>query len=165
MNISQIISWLGEFRKKPMAQAVIALLLALVLQGFTAVFCLWSDHHVCPEEVWLYCPAMLLLYVLYNVLRGFFIEEMGRYYSASVYGVLMYIGLDLLWCTLLTGRFVDEVGSIGWILFVFGIVYLVFMSILNMIRIIMRIVLKQDQRAREESENWIADKNKDSSAD
>lgn len=113
----------------------------------------------------MYCPAMLLLYILYNVLRGFFIEEMGSYYSASVYGVLLYLGLDLLWCTFLTGRFVDEVGSIGWILFVFGIVYLVFMSILNTIRIIMKIVMKQDQRAREESENWIADKNKDSSAE
>lgn len=160
-----IISWLGKFKKKPLAQAVIALLMAFVLQVFTAAFCLWSDHQVCPEEVWLYCPAMLLLYVLYNVLRGFFIEEMGPYYTASVYGVLLYLGADVVWCTLLTGRFVDEVGSIGWILFVFGIVYLVFMSILNMIRMIMKIVMKQDQRAREESENWISEKNKDSSAD
>ena len=152
--------WFGQHRSKPLVQAVMLLLSAMLLQGMVASYGFLKTGASDAVDVWMLCPAMMLLYIIYNTVRGFSQQEMATYYSHSIYGILLFLAADVGWCMLLTGKSIEEVGPLKGILFVFGIVYLVFLSILNLIRFIMQIVMRQDTRAREESERWLAERSK-----
>ncbi|MEO6189488.1 MAG: hypothetical protein ABIO44_03060 [Saprospiraceae bacterium] len=146
-----IVISLSNIKSKPLYQAGFCLLLAGILQlGYYALRHFQKVNSE-PIEIWSLCPTLLLLYILINVVCGFNSEKINNYYRDSIYGFLGFLLLDIGLCNLLTGVAFDEVKSISQILFVFGIVYLVFMSILNLIRFIVALALKQDQRIQDEN--------------
>lgn len=140
----------SNIRNKPILQAGFCLILALIIQVIIYFAAKIGGNEVNSTEIWIICPALLLFFVLFNVVFGFEQKSIGIYYRDSIYGLLGLLGVDILFSQILTGQSVFEVKSVSWILFVFCIVYLVFVSILNLIRFIMHLVLKQDKNIQED---------------
>ncbi|MEP7195610.1 MAG: hypothetical protein ABI851_03775 [Saprospiraceae bacterium] len=145
--------WINDLRKKPILQAALCLAIAFFLQ--LSYFIIYKLQHKDIEviDIWAICPTLLLFYILLNIVFGFKNENINNYYRNSIYGFVGFLALDIIFCQFLTGQGVSEVKSIKWIIFVFGIVYLVFLSILNLIRFILQLVLKQDRQIQEEAKN------------
>ncbi|MDQ3142888.1 MAG: hypothetical protein M3Q56_11655 [Bacteroidota bacterium] len=103
-----------------------------------------------PNDIWLIATAILLFFIILNCVFGFSIKNILPYYRESIY---TFIGLLILIClggTFISGTSVFEAASYSWIITVFAIVYIVFMTILGLMRKIMEIVLKQEKKMRDE---------------
>ncbi|MCC6815910.1 MAG: hypothetical protein IT267_05820 [Saprospiraceae bacterium] len=109
----------------------------------------WFGWALDSINIWMICPALLLFYIIFNVVLGVEQKNIGHYYRDSIYGVIGFLTVDVFYAKWLSGQSVFEVKSIAWIIIVFCIVYLVFISILNLIRFIMHLVLKQDKNIQD----------------
>ncbi len=138
---------------KPLLQASWALGLACILQVSWFLLDILRNTEKDVEDIWMLCPVFLMLYILFNILFGFTQKEVKSYYGHSIYSFFIFLIPDIGCCTLLTRKSIFEMPSIAQLIFVFGIVYLVFLSILNLIRFILQLVLKQDQKIKEDMKN------------
>ncbi|NOT37226.1 MAG: hypothetical protein HOP11_07590 [Saprospiraceae bacterium] len=141
---------LSNIKNRPLVQAGFCLVIAMLLQGILFILSAVFKWNIETADIWLFFPALLLFYVLFNVFYGFEQKSISRYYRDSIYGIVGFLVLETFYTELLTKQKITEVKSIVWIVIVFCIVYLVFISILNLIRFIMYLVLKQDQNMNDE---------------
>ncbi len=141
---------INNIRNKPLIQAIFCLGLALMIQFVTFIYFKIKGSLLDATDIWFICPVMLLFFVLFNVVFGFEQKNIGVYYRDSIYGFIGIMAVDIFSSQLLTDKTVFEVKSISWIIMVFCIVYLVFISILNLIRFIMLLVLKQDKNIQDQ---------------
>lgn len=89
-----------------------------------------------PRLPWITATASLLVYVLYNTIISLGTKRPAEYWYWSIPG---FIGLALLgrWlATWYSGLSIDEAGTFRWLYFVVAFAYLVFISIVNLIRLI-----------------------------
>ncbi len=99
---------------------------------------------------WIVTTAMMLCFVILNSLVALRIEPIVPYWSKSV---MLYLGLLAFsygWCYLLSGKHIDDVGSIRWLWFVLTMVYMIFFAIARTIKGIIDIANKQDEKLRGE---------------
>ena len=89
---------------------------------------------------------MVLFYIILNTILGFGSKEMMSYYRDSIYGFLLILAFLIFTGRWLTGNSIFEVKTYSWIIFVFAIVYLVFLTIQSLMRKIVALALKQDKK-------------------
>lgn len=94
---------------------------------------------------WIVATAMMLCFVILNSLIALRIESIVPYWSKSV---MLYLGLLAFsygWCFLLSGKHIDDVGSIRWLWFVLTLVYMVFFAIARTMKGIIDIADKEEE--------------------
>lgn len=106
-----------------------------------------KDH-----QAWTVSASVLLLFAVANSVLSLGANDITQYWNKSIYSfiILCVVGAGLAW--LFSGLSISEAKSFKWIYIVFTIGYLLFLSIVNLMRKIVEIAQKQDKRLRGESD-------------
>ncbi|HRI00924.1 MAG TPA: hypothetical protein PK006_07730 [Saprospiraceae bacterium] len=135
---------------KPIYQGIASSLIALVIIVFILIGRWIKLLSPDPESIWMITTAILLFYILFNCLFSFQTKDKMEYYAQSIYTYVALIVSGILVAQFITGQTLFETDSHPWIIMVFSMVYLVFISILNLIRKIVEIALRQEKNLENE---------------
>ena len=124
--------------KQGLVIIVIMVLLILLFQG--------PD----PKSSWTIAASMTLLFSIGNSILSLSARDLGKYWGQSIftYIIVVLIGMGLAWS--LTGQSIDEMSTFKWMYLVFTFCYLLLLSIVQIMRKIMKLAQDQDAALRGE---------------
>lgn len=101
-----------------------------------------------PHFPWLVSASMLLFFAIFNCVFSLNASDANRYwlYSIISYVILVVVAGSVAY--LITGISIYDARSMKWMYFVFTFGYLVFLSIVNFMRIIVKIARREDNSLR-----------------
>lgn len=134
----------------PFYQLGVALILNIV--GIVFLKSVSAGTDMIEEGVvfWELSFSILMAFMLFNAVFSIPYMKRGQYFRDSIFS---FIGLAVaggLLAHFLSGISMDNAGSFRWLYIVFTFTYLVFISIVNLMRKIMEIAKRQDARLRGE---------------
>ncbi len=94
--------------------------------------------------------AILMGFALFNSIFSLSYTNKNVYFRDSIFSFMGIAAVGGFLAYYFSGLTMDEAGSFRWLYIVFGFSYLVFISIVNLMRKIIEIVKKQDARLRGE---------------
>lgn len=103
-----------------------------------------------PHFPWLVSASMLLFFAIFNCAFSLNAPDANKYWLHSIisYVILVVAAAGLAY--LITGISIYDARSMKWMYFVFTFGYLVFLSIVNFMRIIVKIARREDNSLRGE---------------
>lgn len=105
------------------------------------------------HQPWTVSASMVLLFAVANSVLSLGAEDVNKYWNKSIYSfIILCVGGGLL-AWLFSGLSITEAKSFRWIYIVFTVGYLLFLSIVNLMRKIVEIAQKQDKRLRGEADD------------
>ena len=96
--------------------------------------------------------SVLLGFMLFNSVLSIPYQNRTEYFRNSIFSFLAVAGLGGVLAHYISGVSMDAAGSFRWLYIVFTFTYLVFISIVNLMRKIMEIAKRQDARLRGEDD-------------
>ncbi|MDX1684240.1 MAG: hypothetical protein R3275_03330 [Saprospiraceae bacterium] len=102
-------------------------------------------------DYWILASAFLLLFAVVASVFSFSAKNPMKYYGKSVTTFLAVAFLGGLAAYLFSGIALKEAGSFSWIYMVLTIIFVVFLTIVNLIRKIVEIAKKQERKLRNEN--------------
>jgi hypothetical protein len=134
----------------PFRQALVVLGLAIVLMvlsKFMPVSPYSKTSHLMP---WVAMCGSVLFYALANSVLGLSASSYPLYWMHSIIGFagLLIVGGLIAWQ--MSGVGIYDAGSVSWIYVVFTLGYLVFLSIVNLIKFFVFLAERSDKRLRGE---------------
>ncbi len=141
---------LFEKQIPPHYQFVVILGLAVVLMLFSSLLPTAPYASTAGIMPWVVLCGMILFFALINSILSFSATDGSKYWMQSVFsfGALLIVGGILAWA--ISGVSINEAGSVRWIYFVLTFGYLVFLSIVNLIKFFVALARRQDSRLRGE---------------
>ncbi|MBL0099769.1 MAG: hypothetical protein IPP49_06695 [Saprospiraceae bacterium] len=90
------------------------------------------------------------VFALCNSILSFSATNNNKYWLHSIisFAILLVVGGLIAWAS--SGVSIYEAGSVRWLYFVMTFGYLVFLSIVNLIKFLLQLVQKEDQKLRGE---------------
>ncbi len=139
-----------ETRISPFYQVAGVLLLMLVLTGISSMVPppkYSSTAHIIP---WVVLCGMILFFALTNSILGFSAADSNKYWLHSIisFAILLVVGGVIAWQ--LSGVSIRDAGSVRWLYIVMTFGYLVFLSIVNLIKFFVALAQRHDKRMRGE---------------
>jgi len=128
----------------PVLQAGLAMVAILVFIGIAKLIDLTGLMQVEPDFPWLTAAAFLLLFALFNSMFFLSTQNALRYWGRSMYS---FMGLaagagGVAWITSQVP--INEAGSYWWIFIVVAVSYVVFLTIMNLMRRIVDFAQKEE---------------------
>lgn len=136
--------------KKPLIQGITIASLFVFIKLFLELAGGFGFKQLESIDCWLYGTALILFYIIVNCLLSFQSSDKLNYYRESIFtyaGTLLFI---IILAYFFSGKTIFQAETYSWILFVFSIVYIVFFTIINLIRKIVEIAIKQDKKLTNE---------------
>lgn len=99
---------------------------------------------------WQVVLSFLLCFAIFNSLLGLGAKEGSHYYFKSLFSFVGLAAIGGYMAYLFSGLSMSEAGAIKWMYFVFTFGYLVFVSIVQMMKFIVMLAQKQDKKLRGE---------------
>ena len=124
----------------------LALVIAVVIYLLELLKVLERD----PLNPWIIFTSFSLFYTIVTCVLSLRIENAGKYWSRSIIAFVAMLILSALTAQLLSGKTIDEASSFRWLFIVVSIGYLVFMAIVRLMKRIVDIAIKQDEKLRGE---------------
>lgn len=143
-------SKLLEFFMNPLHQAGVIALMIVIFTGVDAMMPHDDAFFKANAGPWIVSTAMVLLFIIINVIVSLRIDVVLRYWSFSLLFFIALLAFSYGWCYLLTGKHIDEVGSFRWLWMVLTMTYFVFFVITRTMKRIVDIAIKQDEKLRGE---------------
>ena len=134
----------------PLVQATILVVLIICIVGVAKLLDLSNVLEMEKTFPWLIAASLLLFYAIMNSIVSLATKKVHNYWFKSICG---FAGLAItsgVVAWLFSSLSVYEAGSYSWIYIVITVVYLVFVSIMNLMRKIVEIAVKQDKKLRNE---------------
>jgi hypothetical protein len=133
-----------------MYQGLLVLGIYFLLLGFVYLLKVLHLASFEPLDYWKYSTAMIFFYMMVNGVFCFSAKEKMIYYRDSIFtyvGLLVILSILSRW---LSGVSIFEAESYPWIVTVFSIVYIAAITIINLMRKIVDIAIKQDKKLTDE---------------
>ncbi len=102
---------------------------------------------VSPGFYWQITGAFLLFYALFNSIFSLSAKNTNRYWSRSILCFAGLAAVSALLAQWLSGQSINEAGSYRWIFLMLAFCYLVFLTIMNVMKNIVRYAEKEDWQA------------------
>ncbi len=128
-------------------------LLVLGLFGITLLylFLTISKEQEHPDlRSYLYAGSYLLFYIIMNSFFSFGANDRIAYYRNSIFTYIFLLIAFVVTCQLISKVHLHDAKSYSWLFYVFSLVYIVFMTIISLIRKIVDIAVNQDNKLRNE---------------
>lgn len=136
---------------KPIYQALFIIGLYVFALAVLKVLDLIDFRQFLIKYCWLFGTALLLFYIILNSIFSFTATDKITYFRNSIFTyiacLVVVVGLN----TLISGKVVFEVDTYSWILFVFSLVYIVFITIINLLRKIVEMAINQNKKIEDEN--------------
>ncbi|MBK9272272.1 MAG: hypothetical protein IPM48_11825 [Saprospiraceae bacterium] len=139
------------FKTNPLVQSGICILIVFCGTLLFIGLRKWLPQNFESLDIWTLTTSMLLFYILFNISLGMNQEHKLIYYRNSIYGYALLLFIGIMVGKWASGVSVFEAKTYSWIIFVFSFVYLLFLSLASLIRKIIQIALKQEQKLRNEN--------------
>ncbi len=149
-NSGQVQQSIFQKQVHPFTQAAVAVGLNLI--GILLLSGTSADENVIEEKVvfWELSFSILLAFMLFNSVFSLPYLKRMEYFRDSIFSFLGVAVIGGLLAHYVSGVSMDQAGSFRWMYIVFTLTYLVFISIVNLMRKIMEIAKRQDARLRGE---------------
>lgn len=100
-----------------------------------------------PNKPWVFAATFAIFYSVVNTVLSLNAENAEKYWTQSIIGFVGTVGAlgGIAWLT--SGLSINEAGSFRWIFFVVVISYLVFMSIVRLMKGIVEFAQKEEWNA------------------
>ncbi len=132
--------------ESPLYQMAVAVILTFI-SGFIFKLLILSDTVSDSGVIFWECSfAILLGYMMFNCIYSFVAKDSLKYFRNSIFSFVVLAIVGGVLSSQLSGLNVDEAGSFRWLYLVFTFVYLVFVSIVNLIKKFMEYAMKQEGR-------------------
>ena len=134
----------------PYYQLGVAVVLNLI--GILFLKAIKNDVDFLKEGVvfWEMSFSILMAFMLFNSVFSIPYLKRGQYFRDSIFSFIALAVIGGLLAHFFSGISMDKAGSFRWLYIVFTFTYLVFISIVNLMRKIMEIAKRQDARLRGE---------------
>lgn len=99
---------------------------------------------------WEVSLTLVLFFAFGNSIFFLNAKEKGKYWSYSISTYIVVCAIAIFLATSISGVGLRDSSSIKWIVSIFSFSYLIFISIIGMMRKIVEIAIKQDKRLRGE---------------
>ncbi len=134
----------------PFVQVLAVLGLSVVLMGISSLLPsapYSSTQHIMP---WVVLCGMILFFALVNSVLSFAARDGNKYWGQSIlsFAGLLVMGGCIAWA--ISGVSINDAGSVRWLYFVLTFGYLVFLSIVNLIKFFVKLAQRQDKKLRGE---------------
>lgn len=146
--MSQKTIWENEI--SPFRQLLFVLTVALIFMSLSSVIPRPSAISGMHNAPWVIISGLILFYAVSNSVLSFAAKKRDIYwlYSLVSFAILMIVGSIM--ARMFSGLTMDEAGTFRWIYFVFTFGYLVFLSIVNLIRFLVELAQRKDKQLRGE---------------
>jgi hypothetical protein len=134
----------------PIYQALSIMLLGILIVATAKLLDIVGVVDLAPRFPWLISASFLLLYALLNSIFGLQVKETNQYWQYSIYSFIGFLFASAGVAYLFSGIAIGDAASYKWIYFVLTIIYLVFISIVRLMRFIVYLAQKQDKNLHNE---------------
>lgn len=135
---------LSDKLKRPPMQAVAVLAIALVLMFLGWAFTASGIITFEPLFAWSIGAAFMLFFAMMNSLLSIKAVSFTKYWGASMYSFMALAFCTSMSAWLFSGIPLKEAGSYRWIYIVVTIGFIVFLSLVNTVKIIVRFAEKEE---------------------
>ena len=134
----------------PFLQAGVVVIAIILFNGLSWIISLIDIMPIKQGAPWVITTSFILCFALVNSVLSISSKSQNRYWLHSIlsYVCLLIVGGGIAW--LVSGLSIDQAGSYRWILLVFTMGYILFLSIVRAMKKIVTIAQKQDKRLRGE---------------
>ena len=134
----------------PFIQVSIVLVFSVILMGISELMPVAKYSSTASIMPWVVLCGMILFFALMNSVLSFGAEDGNTYWLHSIisFASLLVIGGLLAWG--ISGVSINNAGSVRWLYFVLTFGYLVFLSIVNFIKFLVKLAQRQDRNLRGE---------------
>lgn len=132
----------------PVLQAGIVYACATVIAGLEKLGNLAGVYASDANTPWIIMTAFILFYTLFSSIFSLKTKSMNKYWGRAIFGYVGLCALSILVASLLSGISMDEAGTFRWLYVVFAIGYLVFLTIVRLMRRIVDMAIRQDEKLR-----------------
>lgn len=109
-----------------------------------SMFLNWAGiMEVGHKFAWMTAAAFLLFYAVGNSIFSLSAKDFNKYYSKSMLSFILLGACSAGMAYLITGMWITEVGSYKWIYAVVGVGYIVFLSMMGMMKKIVEFAQKE----------------------
>ena len=133
-----------ESKIDPIYQAAGTLVAVFIFQAIGSAVSMGTDDVVNNRWAWLCAASFLLFFALFNAIMSATSKQILKYWGRSLYSFMgLAIGSGLLaWA--FSGIPIGQAGSYKWIFFVVTFGYLVFMSMIAMMKGVVEFAQKEE---------------------
>jgi len=134
----------------PFYQAGVAVAINIV--GILFLRAIQTEENLLQEGIvfWEFSFSILMAFMLFNAVFSIPYNNRIQYFRDSIFSFLAIAVIGGLLAHYVSGVSMDNAGSFRWLYIVFTFTYLVFISIVNLMRKIIEIAKRQDARLRGE---------------
>ncbi len=126
-------SYLAKAYNPFLISAIVGGISLLVMLGGKLCYAMgWMG--VSQSFPWLTAASFLLVYAIFNAVFSLSSKNIDHYMGRSILAFLALVAVSWLLARLISGIPINEAGTYRWIFFVLGFCYLVFLSIMGLIK-------------------------------
>ena len=131
---------------KQVGAVLVAALIFMVLSDLIPSAPYSKSAHIKP---WVILCGMILFFALVNSVLSFGAKDSNKYWLFSIisFSVLLVAGGLMAWG--ISGVSINDAGSVRWIYFVLTFGYLVFLSIVNLIKFLVILAKKHENKLKD----------------
>lgn len=135
---------------KPVYQGlmVVSIYIVLLLVILILKFIHWIELE--PLDYWKFSTSLVLFYIMVSCIFCFTAKEKITYYRNALFTYAAIIFTFTGISNWFSGISLFQAESYSWILTVFSIIFIVMLTIINLVRKIVEIAIKQDNKIKDE---------------
>ncbi|HLF65852.1 MAG TPA: hypothetical protein VI603_18970 [Saprospiraceae bacterium] len=99
---------------------------------------------------WILMTACILFYALCSSILSLKAKQANRYWRDAILSFVLLMVASAATATVLSGQSMDEAGSFRWLFVVMSVGYLVFLTIVRLMKKIVDLAIRQDDKLRGE---------------
>ena len=128
----------------PVQQALIVFGAVVVVTLLAKFVDLIGLIEVSVKFPWMTASAFMLFFAMFNAIFSLSSDNMMKYWGRSIYCYMGLAAVSGLFAYLTSSLSINEAGSYKWIFFVLTIGYLVFLSIMSLMRKVVEFAQKEE---------------------
>ena len=133
----------------PFRQVLAVLMLCVVLMALSDMIPASPYSKSAGIQAWIVLCGLILFFAVINSVLGFGAKDANKYWFKSIisFAILLVTGGMLAWA--FSGVSIYKAGSVRWIYFVLTFGYLVFLSIVNLIKFLVVLAKKHENKLKD----------------
>jgi len=144
-----------QIAKNPIYQAILIFGIALSLALLEKLANVIGFMDSKPNSPWIVMTSFVLFFAIANSILSLRTQNINKYWVVSIITFIVYVACSGFIAATLSGMSFDEAGSFRWIFMVLSFGYLVFLSIVRLIRQIVEYAIGQGDHLDEDNEDKV----------
>lgn len=136
-------NWVNKVIGNPITQGIFTLVGCFIAQTVFAAVAVSNDSFN-KLNYWILAGSFLLLFSILNAAGLLQTKNVLKYWSRSIYAYTGMVILTSLCAYVFSGLWVTQASSIGWIIFIITMCYVLFLIIVYMMRKILQFAEQND---------------------